>query len=247
MGTERTPEFDRWSDILKKVAIGTGITSVIVTFLFGKTGGIVAVVIAQTLMLTAFVCMTAIFCLWAWAKLRRWWSFPAFRIIVSLVHLAFGVVAVIVARNTVSRALGLPAQDFDMAVTVMTLYFYLPIWGLVFGCTSGLIAICLFVVGAFDKAPSFHLPKHIWLAGGALGTMMVLALSFDTLGNFVPNAKLARWAAYVGDFQEAPNYPGIKPKERIRLHENGVISRAAVVNGEVDITMTKFVESSPDK
>jgi hypothetical protein len=51
---------------------------------------------------------------------------------------------------------------------------------------------------------------------------------------------LVKWVAYVSDYQPASNYPGIAVGERVRLHENGVVSVAVVRNGEINILVRKY-------
>ena len=239
-----------WIDRLEKAGMGIGLFALALLYLLARTASSNDIVVTQILMMIAAGCVTAGFCVWAWTKLQPLWGHPARRVITSLFHLAIGVVAIIYARHTVSRALGLPPQDFDIAVTVLSLLYYLPIWALVVSFALSIAAFALFIAGLFSTArPSpnkAEFPRPILRAGGAVFAVAIIASVFDFGNRVIPDVQIARWAAYVGDFQEAPNYPGIKPKERIRLHENGVISRATLDKGEVVIRFTKF-EESPTK
>ena len=73
----------------------------------------------------------------------------------------------------------------------------------------------------------------------AMGAFAISYYAITTFDFSSTNAKtlhpLVKWVAYVGDFQPSLAYPGIQANERVRLHENGVISSAVIENGEVVI------------
>jgi hypothetical protein len=81
-----------------------------------------------------------------------------------------------------------------------------------FGHAAGAFAICIYTSSVFEFANKNEKSLH----------------------------PPVRWVALFGDFQSAENYPGVGSTERIRLHENGVISVATIENNTVVIRVRKY-------
>lgn len=197
------------------------------------------------LLLLAFTHFGIGFTLWCWPRIIKTWGNFFGKAIITVAHLFILLVATVFARNLVASALGLPPQDFDLTVSFWTLILYIPAWAFATSIALGVIAIVFQTVGIlrnFFGSADLELFKMFLLMAGAL----YLSFSIGTVFNFAQENKevfypMVRWIAYASDFQQAPLYPGIKPNERIRLHENGVISVAHQQDdGSIAIDIRKF-------
>lgn len=201
--------------------------------------------IKDFLLLSAFTCFGIGFVLWCWPLVIKTWGNFFGKAVITVAHLFILLVATVFARNLVALAIELPPQDFDLTISFWVLIFYIPAWAFATSIALGVIAIVFQTVGIlrnFFGGANQELLKMFLLMAGAL----YLSFSIGTVLSFALENKhvfypMVRWIAYVSDFQQAPLYPGIKPNERIRLHENGVISVAHKQDdGSIVIEIRRF-------
>lgn len=191
-------------------------------------------------LLVAFHGFLVGFVLWVFAGLPRFWSHPLGRTAVVIAHALALLVSTMLARNQVSTALGLPAQDFDLTVAFLTLLFYLPAWCLVIGAT-GVIAMIPVLLGAPALSVLERLTTRaclVWVAH-VVGSIVLTVYAVEAFSRAAKDHRSLhgpiRWIAVLSDFQPMENYEGRLPGVRYRLHENGVISAALACSGEVII------------
>lgn len=194
--------------------------------------------IHQPFFVSALAVFAAGFLVWSWPLLKKAWDTLAGKITIAVLNLFALILSTMLARNLVAESLGLPPQDFDLAVHFFVLLLVVPSWTLFVSLLCGIYAVFSFIVGLvrLRGKPSWGWAKPFAHAMGAFAISWYAANTFDF---FSTNTKtfhpLVKWVAYVGDFQPSLAYPGIKANERVRLHENGVISSAVIENGEVVI------------
>lgn len=199
--------------------------------------------------------------IWIHKKIRNFpiASVPGFLKNVFHISVIFG--AAIPARLVVSESTGLPPQDFDLSVALITGLMYVPIWLGAFGVFLLLLAIGQISLSALRSVVSSpirhivvlfkieHGAVHRWAFGQlkestrlfklAIGTYFLFAVTavVSALLMFfiVRQSDFVRLVAYYADFQTMHRYPCIKNDQRVRLHENGVAS-VATRNG-LDVTI----------
>lgn len=198
----------------------------------------------QGLLFTASIMFALGFAVWCKPAVQRVWENSVARLIVIVPHLLVILLAAGYARNVVSSALGLPPQDFDVTVGLLTLVFYVPIWSLIVSFVVGVVAVLLYMggllIGVFQR-PFSESVKLFGQAGGAFAICFYSSTIFDfAQSNQESIHPFIKWVALYGDFQTAPLYPGIGPQERVRLHENGVISSASVENNTVVVRVKRY-------
>lgn len=198
----------------------------------------------QGLLFLASLAFAIGFSIWCWPTVKNVWEHPVGRAFIVILHLFVLLLAAILARNIVASALGLPPQDFDVSVSFIALVFYVPAWSMIVSILVGIFAFFLYLVGlligAFNR-PFKETAKLFGHAAGALAICIYSSTVFD-FANKNENSlhPFVRWVALFGDFQSAEAYPGIGAAERIRLHENGIISVATVENNAVVIQVRKY-------
>lgn len=198
----------------------------------------------QGLLLTASLMFALGFSVWCKPAMQRIWENPVARLVVIVPHLLVILLAAGLARNVVSSALGLPPQDFDVTVGLLTFVFYVPIWSLIVSFVVGIVALLLYLgglsIGLFQR-PFRESVKLFGQAAGALAICFYSSAIFDfAQSNQESLHPFIKWVALYGDFQTAPLYPGVGPQERVRLHENGVISSASVENNTVVVRVKRY-------
>lgn len=183
------------------------------------------------------------------------------------------IVSVVLARYMVSDAIELPAQDFELTVSAVALLIYLPTWLLISVSFSLLIYVISLLFVAFTTIVISLIPatlgtiygnshrkqgrmvRHlnskvlrVLLNGtGAAVWAVATASLFDyfsesTFSN--PQVRnLIRHIAYIADFQPSGQFPGLPCDERVRLHENGVVSLAKRQDASVSITTFNYQQS----
>lgn len=214
------------------------------------SGGIVAWVapnwniLHHSLIVSAPVVFAAGFLVWCWPVLKRAWAAPEKRTVISVANLFVLVLSTILARNLVAECLSLPPQDFDLTVSFFVLLVFVPCWALVVSALVGIFAVISYIGGflfGLFRQPFIVSMKLFAHALGAFTVSFYAASVFDFWSannkNLYP---VVKWVAWAGDFQPSAAYPGIGPNERVRLHENGVISSAVIENGEVVIYVRRF-------
>lgn len=199
---------------------------------------------AEFLLQLAFFGFATGFCLWLWPYAVRSWSHPVGKVTITISQVICLILATVFARKVVASAIGLPPQDFDIAVSCMVVIFYLPALAVLVGFGAGLFTIGFELYAFFRmvaRAPVMDVAKAFAHMAGALITCFLLTTfsSFFTENERVFHPLVKRFA-FLGDFQPAPLYPGVLPDERIRLHENGVISTAKIDNDGVKITVREM-------
>lgn len=198
----------------------------------------------QGLLMLASLAFAIGFSIWCWPTAKMVWSHPAGRALIVILHLFVLLFSAILSKNIVASALGLPPQDFDVSVSFIALLFYIPAWSMVISILVGISAFFLYslslLIGIFNR--SFK--ETSVLFGHAVGALAICFYASSVFEFSVKNEKylhpIVRWVALFGDFQSAGAYPGILPTERIRLHENGVVSSATVENNTVIISVRKY-------
>jgi hypothetical protein len=198
----------------------------------------------QGLLFLASLAFAIGFSVWCWPTVKKVWEHPAGRTLIVILHLVVLLFAAILARNVVASALGLPPQDFDVSVSFIALVFYIPAWAMVVSVLVGIFAFFLYfiglLIGAFNR-PFKETAKLFGHAAGALAICIYSSSAFDFANkNEKSLHPLVRWVALFGDFQSAEAYPGVGTTDRIRLHENGVVSVATVENNTVVIRVRKY-------
>jgi hypothetical protein len=198
----------------------------------------------QFLALLALLGFATGFCLWCWPFAATVWKRPAGKVLIAITNVIVLLLATTLSRNVVASALGLPPQDFDIAVSALALFFYIPASSLIVAIGVGLIGLGLelhALTAGLRPHRFVEMTKTLAHMMGAFALVYFSASLFDFV---MKNEKLlhpaVKWVALIGDFQPAASYPGVLPNDRIRLHENGVISSARIDRNEVLITIKKY-------
>ncbi|TDR38521.1 hypothetical protein DFR29_12022 [Tahibacter aquaticus] len=181
------------------------------------------------------------------------WRSPIGLALLAFAHLLVGFVAAIKARHLVANALQLPPHDFDLTVAILALLFYPPLW-------LAFAAVIATVVGFLGLAMALllHVPTQLlkplitppneWEARGlrllmhgaaamALGMVCVLLTQLVEIDE-ADLRPAARLIAYAVDYHTVGAYPGVPADQKIRLHENGVVSIARLTGLTVTIEVT---------
>ncbi len=184
------------------------------------------------------------FTVWCFPVVSKIWRHAVGKVLILVVHLFVLLLATALARIIVTSAIGLPPQDLDLTVAFITFASYLPVWSFLVSIIAAIVTITQFVTGFISMVlnrPLLKVMKVFARGFGALGLITI----FATLNQFaILNEKalhsIIKRVAYWSDFHNAYRYPGIAESERIRLHENGVISVAHEENGEIQVLIRKF-------
>ena len=170
------------------------------------------------------------FALWAWPQTQARWSSLLGTAAKVVLHVFAGLVATAAARYQVSVALGLPAQDFDLTVGFLAVFLYLPSWVLVVSAVLMLSYVITVPGLLWSVAMGREVQERRFFIGaahliGAGGLAVYGWTFFGWAAEDKPalHSTILTLAAIV-DYQPAAAYPGLKPGERVRLHENGVVS-----------------------
>jgi hypothetical protein len=199
----------------------------------------------------------------AWKFGHRVWRAQVGKVAVTIAHLFVYVVALAYSRYLVAESLGLPPQDFDVAVHTLTLLLYPFAWLVVFSLLALVVGLIELVVscmaGIYDTivqtfrsmvqvftgdatptpSPATALAKRLFFRAWSAFAAAILAAQGVDLGPQLCSP-LIKWVAYLGDFQSMPAYPGLPPGVRARIHENGIVSIARIVNGAIEISVLKL-------
>jgi hypothetical protein len=185
---------------------------------------------------------------WFWLpSLREVAARPYAKPVLALGHALLLPLSAAFSGNLIAHALGFPPHDFGFTLSIVTLIIYPLIWLVLVNLLLGLAALVFQLLGFFklvtrgkfgSEIDSF---KHMM---GAIGLLSLLAFASERLSpseSFV-SASIKR-IAFLSDYHVLSGYPGIPSNERVRLHENGVVSIAKTnSSGEVSITSIKFSE-----
>jgi MFS family permease len=230
--------------------------------LFGLVGfGIVllagqeAASVALPWMYVSVLLLAAGFVVWAQPTLKRLWSSDFGKRARPLVHVGVGLMSTIFARHQVSRVLGYPPQDFDLTVYSLAFLFYIPLWVLFVSFPlfvgSAICAFFAFIAGFFVFGTGTHKEKITRFTTHSLAALVlfiaVLICASKAMSMVESNTSFAvKLVAFLADYHYAENYPGIEPGERIRLHENGVVSISSWKDGEINIRRRYFSPVDPN-
>lgn len=195
-----------------------------------------------TLFATGTACFIVGFVLTVYPWLRRLWGSAVAQFFHIVLHANILVVSLIFARNQVAEILRLPPQDFEVAVGTIGLLTYVVTWWFVIVAIANLVGMITLGIG-FLPSERDRL-SQMWLFGNAIGAFAFAIAAAYALQGGIDNRTLlnplVEWAAYWGDYHRVDAYPGVPPGARVRLHENGVVSVASVVDGRVVIRVTRM-------
>ncbi len=193
----------------------------------------------------------------------RLWQSALGKGALSAFHGSIYLFCLIPARSLVAEALGLPTKDFDLTVNIIAIFTYPLALLVAISLIIGVASVVLLCIGlpywvlnqlqssVRDFIPERYLPtfaafekttRERWTmffghAGGLLVILFIAAIVSGFYGRKLDQAvPLVRDLAYCADYQNAAKYPGVKHSSRMRLHDNGVVSYASLVNGHVEIT-----------
>lgn len=202
--------------------------------------------IQQSLLLISLLGFAFGFLAWSLPFIAKAWHHPIGAAIITVFHVFVLILSTIFARHIVASSIGLPPQDFDITVGIISIISYIPAWSIIISIILGASAIILEIIsfGAMVTNCSFRtVAKHFARMFGAIAALSISTNIFDySLKNEEALHTPVKWIAYFCDFQPAPMYPGILKEERIRLHENGIISFAHIENGEIQVKVKKYVD-----
>jgi len=172
-----------------------------------------------------------------------------FRWVYKIAHAFFIVFAMAFSNIFVESALKLPPQDFFITFSFFALIFYIPVFLLGLACIFAVLMMAtsvlifwetirtqtenifrLFLINIKNRVADNKL--NIFCHFGAL-LFIFATLNFGSSFVFENSNKMipfARSYAYQFDYHTVDTqfYPCIKKSERIRLHENGLISVAII-------------------
>ncbi|MBU4613168.1 hypothetical protein IMZ29_22320 [Achromobacter sp. GG226] len=157
-------------------------------------------------------------------------------------------VSVAMARWYVSASLGLPAQYFELTVSLLAAPMLLLMW---LGCFIVLVlsALAFYPVvswaqGVFSSPGVSRERANVAVSSESvapspwdnhlLGALVALVLVSGAVAYAITclaDTKLIRLAAYGMDFQQAENYPGARLGQRLRLLGDGNVAYANRIGG----------------
>ena len=142
------------------------------------------------------------------------------------------------ALSFVANATGLPPTDFELTVAACAIVFFPFGWANFFSVAVIVIAFFAFFYAALRGIP----PKFEMLSFVRLfGALVISAILLQSVTQFARWAhflvKPVLWVAYYTEYHELSKYPKLKAGLRARVHENGVVSYAQIVDGEVQISI----------
>ncbi|WP_129642608.1 hypothetical protein [Peristeroidobacter agariperforans] len=240
------------TNCLYAVAVISMIVSCVPIFMSGVAAlqiGNVALCISAASFATAFLT-------WVVPKLRALWKYPVRRYAIVALHATILLVAVPISRHFTAVAIGLPPQDFDIAVAFVALELYPALWVLTLSLGAMSLSVGLLLVSMIMSL----LSSFPWIASGranntdqrshrlgfrawlhAMGATLVAigaAMPWDWHADLLlSHPDLIRRVAYLTDYQPAARYPGVNARARLRLHENGVVSYAEPNGWNIDIVV----------
>lgn len=197
--------------------------------------------------------------------MRDVWDKPFGKTPIVLLHVLVLLVSTGLSRFTVSDALGLPPQSFDLTIGFLALAFYLLAWMVVAAVVFLLFGLLLFIATAIAAfaigAVQMHAPllkvigvnysstrnpaMALFHSAGAIGTGLVLLSSYafltETHHPWILSA--TRIIAVKADFHPAPNYPGVSAGERVHPLENGYLAYARVQDDKSIVIGVRFQDT----
>lgn len=160
---------------------------------------------------------------------KKLWANPLGALAFAIANFVVLLAANAMARTVLTSATGLPGQDFDWAVSMLSVLLYIPAaiaaTSVFLGTFALLGQLLLFariiVTGGGDRGV-WRLGCHV--AGAIAGLFFVIWAGENYEENRHLLNPFAVSLATAGDYQAVSSYPGIAPGTFVVLHENGVVS-----------------------
>jgi len=192
------------------------------------------------LLLLGAICLAIGFLLWSRPAVRQIAASDSGKVAIALLHAVAILVATVFSRSLVASALQLPPQDFDLTVYTFAVAIYLPALAIVSAAIFMAIAVVMLFAGSFLAAFGKNVQVLFLHGFGALIISAILLYAVDNM-SFPAHAttELVKRIAYHMDYFEIPLYPEAG-HDRIRLHENGVISVATPTDDGIAITVRQY-------
>ncbi|MCL1825997.1 MAG: hypothetical protein FWG26_08710 [Betaproteobacteria bacterium] len=209
------------------------------------------------------------FVVFSWKYYKACWKHPIGRVVFLIIHAAIFVIAQGYSNNFVASALGLPPQDYSITVYLFAFLFYIPVCfytiAIVFMIPlvvfTVIFSIYILVTQVGIIVPSNYIRELISkkimkklfesnIAFHFMGLAIVMGTFADSAGFLLKQQYLlfpvAHLSAYAFDFQNVRNYPCITETQRVRIHENGVISVATMKSENFAYVLEGFLEKRVD-
>lgn len=184
------------------------------------------------------------FSLVSWSVITKIWDHPFGKILITIPHLFVLILSAAFARKLVAISLELPPQDFDLTVSFFALILYIPVWTFVASillCGASLIWLFVYFYSLVAKRPLKLTVVSIGHMVGSLGLLIAISKGSSFIETQQALLRPAvKWVAFAFDYYSAPLYPRLGPEERVRLHENGVVSTARVQGKQILISVRKY-------
>lgn len=185
----------------------------------------------------AIAAFTLGFGLHAWPIVRRAWSHPAGKVLISVIHVAIVLAAHILATKVVAASLGLPPEKFSSTVHILSLILLGPVWALLAGVVLTVMSFSVFLWSLRKSAPHHGL-VHIGHFMGMFCWAMLLLFLAEPVNSWV--RKPPSWVtgiAYFVDFHELPKMPGVGPGEHVVVLDNDQLAIGTFKDGAVTVTV----------
>ena len=131
-----------------------------------------------------------------------------------------------------------------MAVTSLAIALYIPIWGFFAAALLIVVSLPLLLIECVRTMPFPRTTDSKQRTDNVLGAVALSVVLLVLLSTIVPSpvakASSVRWLVYTTDYYVLANYPGVRPDERVRLHENGIVSYALPNAGDIEIRVRKL-------
>lgn len=205
-------------------AIGTALLFLFVGLILARA----PIVYANTAAASAGALLALGVCLSSYSIWKRAWQRPASATLMAIAHAVALLVANAMARTTLTQATGLPGQDFDWAVSMLTLLLYIPAWISVGAVVLGIVALVgqLWMFAQLLVAPR---SKGTWRTmcrvGGIAAGSLFLAHASDVYQRHQGALKpVALFLAVTGDYQRVQAHPSLPAGTLAKFHGDGVVS-----------------------
>lgn len=151
------------------------------------------------------------------------------------------------AHKVVALGLGLPPEEFEQTVNILTAFLILPVASVIASYSLGALTLVLFLWGFWS-----HLFRQSQAAGlvawghamGALAVVTILSTYMTSPLKWVERAPA--WLprlAYEADFHVLHNLPGAPEGQRVHVLDEGRLAVATIENGLVVIRVIPAVSA----
>jgi hypothetical protein len=179
------------------------------------------------------------FSIWSIPILKKFWERPIGKLVISIAQFLIYLLATAFARQLVASALGLPAQDFDLTISFLTVLFYIPAATLVLSVVTGAAAL-LFQLRMMVSSLKYSLEQAAHFLG-AVALMISLSMVYSlVMKNQFALYPMTKRIDFDFDYELIPNYPAVEHDKKIRLHKNGVVSQAELKENDVVISVGRI-------